>query len=224
MQKEPLSKLQEQAFQAIRSSIIRLEYKPGEKLILKDLSDHLNMGRTPVRESLVRLQQEGLVRIMPQSGTYVTTIDLDRAENARFVREHLEREVAIECCAIATTADVRLIDRTIRLQERARERHSYNDFFATDNLMHQTLFDIAGRTPVWTWLSATNADLERFRLLRVQTKGLEWEAILKEHHALREAIVARQTTEVGFLISQHLHMMIEERKHVVKTFDTYFSA
>ena len=215
-------KLQDQAYQMIRRSIVFLHYRPGEKLALKDLSDNLGVGRTPVRESLVRLQQEGLVLTVPQSGTYVTQIDLDTAESQRFIREQLERQISIEACALATPADINAIDRAISLQETALAAHERGDFLISDNLMHQTIFEIANRRRIWDWLAGTNADLERYRWLRVQTQDLQWDTIMDEHRQLRDAIVERNPTEVGFLVSKHLHMMFHDRDVVMSQFPDYF--
>ena len=73
---EQETSLQDQSYHTIRRKIVYLDYKPGEKLGVKQLCDDLDMGRTPVREALVRLAQEGLVRTVPQSGTYVSPINL----------------------------------------------------------------------------------------------------------------------------------------------------
>lgn len=98
---EQETSLQDQSYHTIRRKIVYLDYKPGEKLGVKQLCDDLDMGRTPVREALVRLAQEGLVRTVPQSGTYVSPINLTLAESACYIREHLEKQVIVECCARA---------------------------------------------------------------------------------------------------------------------------
>ena len=89
---EQETSLQDQSYHTIRRKIVYLDYKPGEKLGVKQLCDDLDMGRTPVREALVRLAQEGLVRTVPQSGTYVSPINLTLAESACYIREHLEKQ------------------------------------------------------------------------------------------------------------------------------------
>ena len=112
---EQETSLQDQSYHTIRRKIVYLDYKPGEKLGVKQLCDDLDMGRTPVREALVRLAQEGLVRTVPQSGTYVSPINLTLAESACYIREHLEKQVIVECCARATSAGVEQLDRARRL-------------------------------------------------------------------------------------------------------------
>ena len=200
---EQETSLQDQSYHTIRRKIVYLDYKPGEKLGVKQLCDDLDMGRTPVREALVRLAQEGLVRTVPQSGTYVSPINLTLAESACYIREHLEKQVIVECCARATSAGVEQLDRAIALQEKAMAEGDRIGFFLSDNLMHRMIFSIACRSTVWSWLEETNADLERFRWLRAATQTLDNQEIVNEHKQIRRAIAGRDPIEASFLVSKH---------------------
>lgn len=214
---------QDEAYRLMRKRVVFLTYKPGEKLAMKHLCEDLGFGRTPIRAAIQQLQKEGLVKAVPQSGTYVTKIDMQAAESARFVREIVEKEVAGECAALATRADIDRIDRSIEMQRRALESHEYGDFFITDNLMHQAIFDIAGRGAVWDWLNNSNADLERYRLTRVMTTELDWDTILDEHLRLRDTIMRHDTTEARYLTALHLHMMLSDAPKVVMHNPDYFA-
>ena len=216
--------LQDQAYERLRQSIIFSVYKPGERLVAKDLCDHLGMGRTPVREAIVRLQQDGLVQTVPQSGTYVAKIDLRAAMCSRFMREHMEREVAVECSAKIHPEDAAYLERIIALEQAAARERNKRDFFTSDNLLHQALFDIAGRRRVWEWLNAASTDLERYRWLRVETEGLAWETIMDQHYRLRDAILAHDPHEVDFLVALHLHMLFDDKASVITEFPAYFAA
>ena len=223
MEAETTHTLQDQAYERLRQGIIFSVYKPGERLVAKDLCDQLHMGRTPVREAIVRLQQDGLVRTVPQSGTYVARIDLKAAECSRFMREHLEREVAVECSAKIRPEDAAYLERIIALEQAAAHERSKRDFFISDNLFHQAFFDISGRRRVWEWLNAASTDLERYRWLRVETEGLAWDTIMDQHYRLRDAILAHNPHEVDFLVALHLHMMFDDKASVITEFPSYFA-
>ena len=205
---EQETSLQDQSYHTIRRKIVYLDYKPGEKLGVKQLCDDLDMGRTPVREALVRLAQEGLVRTVPQSACYI--------------REHLEKQVIVECCARATSAGIEQLDRAIVLQEKAMAEEDRIGFFLSDNLMHHMIFSIACRSTVWSWLEETNADLERFRWLRAATQVLDNQDIVNEHKQIRRAIAGRDPIEASFLVSKHLHMMFRNQTEVLDQFPEYF--
>ena len=94
--------LQDQAYNALRPKIIYAELKPGTRLSAIGLEKETGIGRTPIRESFVRLREQELVETRPKSGTYVSKISMERAENACFLREKLERSVLIKCCSATT--------------------------------------------------------------------------------------------------------------------------
>ena len=64
--------LQDQAYNALRSKIIYAELKPGTRLSAIGLEKETGIGRTPIRESFVRLREQELVETRPKSGTYVS--------------------------------------------------------------------------------------------------------------------------------------------------------
>ena len=63
---------------------------PGASLSEQRLARELGVSRTPVREALIKLAEDGLVRVVPQSGTFVAEVDLDRVLDSRLIRESLE--------------------------------------------------------------------------------------------------------------------------------------
>ena len=70
--------LQDQAYNALRSKIIYAELKPGTRLSAIGLEKETGIGRTPIRESFVRLREQELVETRPKSGTYVSKISTPR--------------------------------------------------------------------------------------------------------------------------------------------------
>ena len=83
----------EYAYRVLKDNIMSLELKPGELLSESDLSEKLNISRTPIREVIMRLKGEHLIEVKPQAGTYVSLIDKEIIEEAIFMRSLLEKEV-----------------------------------------------------------------------------------------------------------------------------------
>lgn len=79
---------------AIRNSIIRGELRPGDKVPEQELASQLGISRTPVREAIRMLEQQGLLRVESKKGTYVSAVDKMDEQNALSVRTALE-ELAI---------------------------------------------------------------------------------------------------------------------------------
>ena len=212
----------ELAYGALRRGIMEFRFAPGERLSPTAIRERLGVGRTPVREAIVRLRQEGLVVTRPKSGSYVALVDLDAAECARFLRSNTERAVVVECCSRAGEKDIASLRKLLDDQARAMKAHDQRSFFDADNRMHEELYTIAGRRRAWAWLEETNLDLERYRWLHVQARGVGWGSILTEHQELVEAIASKDPEEAAYITVHHLHVMLDERDEVISAFPGYF--
>ena len=83
--------LSEQAYHQIRKKILTLELAPGTIINEADLRHELGLGRTPIREALLRLAQQKLVTIVPRRGMFVTDIRLEDIRQLFELRLALER-------------------------------------------------------------------------------------------------------------------------------------
>lgn len=75
----------------LKRRIVLLDYEPGQVLREKDLIEEFRVSRTPIREALIRLETEGLVRIIPNSGTIVTEVSFQKLKDVFEVRSYLVR-------------------------------------------------------------------------------------------------------------------------------------
>lgn len=215
--------LQNQAYVALLDDIINCNLKPGQKISLRDLENMLGYGRTPIRESIVRLVQQGIVYTVPQSGTFISRIDLADASNARYVREALETNIAVECCARATEEDLERLSLILDQQDKALVVEDEDLSFKLDNTFHQELFRIAGRLEVWRWIETLSIHLNRYRRVRLQVQQLDSAEILRQHKRIYEAIATRNTDSARYLTHVHLHLMAQEQEDVLKAFPDYFN-
>ncbi|WP_252902735.1 GntR family transcriptional regulator [Paucilactobacillus hokkaidonensis] len=110
------------AYNRLKYEILHGAYFPGQKKFLKKIvSQDLGIGRTPVREAIIRLERYSLVEVVPQSGTYVTRIDMKSAENAQFLRREIDPDILLEF-DVKSTPEIfhRLEDNLDRQTEAAR--------------------------------------------------------------------------------------------------------
>lgn len=88
----------DQLYDMLKEKILRLELEPGTKISEKEIAEQLHISRTPVREAFLKLAQDELLDIIPQSGTIVSRINLEYVEEGRLIREVVEKEVAALAC------------------------------------------------------------------------------------------------------------------------------
>ncbi len=85
-----LKRLKAEAYENLRYRIITLQLPPGELLKEKELQAHYGIGRTPLREVLIELQRQGLIRRVPRSGTWVAPMDIG------FIKQVMEVRIPLE--------------------------------------------------------------------------------------------------------------------------------
>ena len=93
---EPLAQeaLRDRVVAAIRDAIVQGKLRPGEKVPEDELARQLGVSRTPVREAIRILEQQGLVQVRPKNGTYIAVAD------PRDVGDGLAVRVALEQLAV----------------------------------------------------------------------------------------------------------------------------
>src|SRR6478672_13792128 len=106
----PRLSVRDQTLDTLRRRIISLQLPPGEPLSENELAQELGVSRTPVRESLILLREEGLVQVFPQIGSFVSLVDLARVSEAQFVREAIEcaslKDVAVDAAGLAGLREI----------------------------------------------------------------------------------------------------------------------
>lgn len=214
--------LQTQAYELIKNKILRADYTPGQKISEKEIEANVKIGRTPVREALIHLRRDGLIDVIPQSGTYISLIDMHAATAARFVRENIEKKVVMEASNQINPAISESFAQILRQQKLQIERQNVAAFFDADEAFHRKFYEITDKVLVWNWLQIVNIHLNRFRWLRLKVTELDWDMLTEQHQQILTAVKQHDIDEAGFLASQHLHLMLEEQQTLLDAFPEYF--
>jgi DNA-binding GntR family transcriptional regulator len=196
--------LSARVYHQIKRLILCNEIMPGQKLHHQELSERLGVSRTPVREALTRLVQEGYVSFLPNRGFTCKEIRIQEAEELYELREALEAfavERAIENLTASALAQLRskVSSYGRDVQNRfTRERLVY------DQDVHLAIVRIAGNETLTNTLSHV---FERIVLKR-RTDGLydhaRGVAAHQEHLKLLEAMERRDVAEAVALVRRHI--------------------
>lgn len=130
--------------QAIRTAITTRKLPAGGKLSVPDLARRLKVSRTPVKESLARLEQEGLVSTIPNRGPFVAVLEADDAREIYQVREMLEGLVAHLATAKADAGAIRALRRLLQAQEKALRSGDLQAIMRVDMEFHRRLRVLSG--------------------------------------------------------------------------------
>jgi DNA-binding GntR family transcriptional regulator len=189
--------------QILRDEIISTARRPGEPLAEKDVAQTHNVGRTPIREALLRLADEGLVEIAPRSGTRVSRIPISILPDAMFARTAIEQAVARAAASHVRPSAYTALRGIIERQQESLAQRDREAFHAADEDFHQALAAAAGRSGVWPLVQQIKMQLDRYRRLTLPEPG-RMERVIDEHLAIADAVGARQPEQAALAMNRHL--------------------
>lgn len=200
-----------QVYRILREEIVALRLIPGQLVSEKEIAEVLLASKTPVREALIRLELDGLVEIVPKSGTYVTPIRINKYMEACFTRLQLEIGAVRRAASQATDPGfVEDLDEIVKQQVEALREENYVQFFMLDQALHQQFFIMAGMPGVWDLMVKTQADVNRMRHLKRLKNIRRGPAVLKEHQAIVEAIRRQDASGAEQALVAHIGSLEHE--------------
>lgn len=141
--------LSEIAYRRLEEAIVTLSLRPGAVLTEAQLIELVGVGRTPVREALIRLAQQGLVEILPRKGVAVTDINAIDIMAALDAREVLERLIASDAAKRASPRErIAIVDKA-RAMRAAAEAGDANAYMRLDKELDAAVA-AAARSPYAT--------------------------------------------------------------------------
>jgi GntR family transcriptional regulator, rspAB operon transcriptional repressor len=206
---------------ALRDRIVSLELAPGAPLSEKELVEMFGVSRTPVREALLRLAEEELVDIYPQSGTFVARIRASVAQDAMAIRKALEGFCAREAARRTTPADIAHLDALLARQRVAAEFHDIEGFHSADEAMHQLVASLAGHPNIWRVVKREKASVDRVRLLTLEFEG-RFGIVVAEHQRIVDALRARDPNAAEEAMSTHLSRVLPSLEAIRARHPDYF--
>ncbi|MFP7333621.1 GntR family transcriptional regulator [Shouchella clausii] len=208
-------------YETIKEQMMTLVLPPGSSISEKDIAEELEVSRTPVRESFLRLSEDDLLDIRPQRGSFVTKIDLSHVEDARFLREHMEVATIRLACETVTEKALLLLEENVVKQKQAKEREDEEELFALDREFHRLISEGTGKLRIWEVVQKMNTHLNRALKLSIHSK-LNWNLLIQHHEGMAQAIRAKQADEAEALVRDHLKLITYDQYELKEAYPTYF--
>lgn len=203
IQKLKRATLRDQIYDSLKSGIVTLRFSPGEKLSDAELAEQFGVSRTPVREAIKRLEDEGLVQSFPGSITRVAPLNEAEASNALVVVAALHALATRTSVPMLTNEHISQLEITnVRLQQ-ALESNDPEQAIQEDDAFHHILVQAAGNPEIKAVLERITPKLRRLELAKFGSQ-VEMDSV-SEHLAIisacREANadVAAERTEQNWL-------------------------
>jgi DNA-binding GntR family transcriptional regulator len=187
---EPSGSLADRAYFLIEEMIMTGVLAPNTFVSEHGVSEHLGIGRTPVREALKRLEADGMVEAIPSRGIRITEPDLKQHLLMLEVRRQLERLLATRAAKFATLAERKMFDDLAKRMKDAAATKDGEAFMRTDQEFN-VLLDQAARNPVATrFMRPLRAMSRRFWFQNFPQQQDSLEMGTKTHTAVMAAVAA----------------------------------
>lgn len=205
----------------LHAEIVTLVRKPGEAILERSLADEFGVSRTPVREALRQLADEGLVTVYPNAGTFVARIPADDLEEAIVIRAALEEASAR---LASSRADAPAVERLERLVEACADSGRAGDrdaFHVADEEFHAEISNASGFPRIWRVAQQVKIQLDRFRRLTLPEEG-RMLRIVDEHAAIVAAIAAKDGAAAASAMADHLGKLLANLDAVIARHPDHF--
>lgn len=211
----------EQIYHEIYSRIILLELKPGENLNVKQMLNEVGVSRSPLRDALLKLQDDNLVEIFPQKGSRVSKINLNQLEVERFMRTTLELAAVPLFAQKCIKEDLLKMRSAIESQKIAMEGNNFKDFLIADDEFHEVIFAGIGMERIWNITKNQSGNYRRFRVLSSFVSRILSD-IVDEHEDIVKAFTNKDADLVLKLDRAHLTKVHTELDILQREYPDYF--
>lgn len=200
----------EHVFNTLKREILTLKLKPGQFISEKEICLRFDVSRTPVREALRRLQEQGFVRAIPYSGTQVSLLNLQNIREMIYMRMAVEWMILRDFIKIATPILHEEIRHQIKLQELMIQEPDFEPeiFYKMDSRLHAIWFDATGKHFLLEFIQGQQVHYSRFRRLKFAMET-DYLRIVKEHALLFEKICACDEHGIECVLRNHLSVGLE---------------
>jgi GntR family transcriptional regulator, trigonelline degradation regulator len=195
--------LRQQVIEHMRRAVVTSEFKPGDRLVEKDLTERWQVSRTVIREALRQLEAEGLVTIVANRGPVVATLSRDDAAALYEVRAVLESMAAKLFVQRAEGSQVHALRVALQGVRSAFDADDPAGWLEAKDEFYSVLFVGAGNPVVQSMLKTVQARIQYLRGLSLSLAGRKRESIDELQRAL-VAIEARDSAAAGLAIEIHV--------------------
>jgi GntR family transcriptional regulator, rspAB operon transcriptional repressor len=193
----------------LRAQLVSLQRRPGEVVSEAEIALSYGVSRTPVREAILKLSDEGLLEIFPQSGIFVSRIPVAALPEAIIIRKALEETIARLAAERATSSQILNLHSIVERQREANAAKDRDVFHQADEMFHATIAEVAGYPGIWTLIQQVKVHVDRYRLLTLPQEGRIARTIT-EHEAILAGIEAHDPEVARAAMEFHLERLLAD--------------
>jgi DNA-binding GntR family transcriptional regulator len=212
MARSAAGSLARRAYEALKQDILTCELAPGTQIFEGELATHYGTSKTPVREALNLLGQEGLVQVLPRRGYLVAPVTLRDVQEVFQLRLLLEAAAAELAAEHITEEGLRQLKALVGVRYTYRDRASYARFLRANREFHVAVAEASGNQRLALFVAKLLEDMERILHLGLDLRDSA-EEMAVEHQELVDALLKGDAELARRVVTEQLQ---NSRKRVLE--------
>lgn len=206
--------LRDVVFHTLREAILRGDLQPGERLMELQLAAKLGVSRTPIREAIRMLEQEGLAVTMPRKGAEVAKMTLKGMEDVLEIRGALDELASQLACERITEEQLERLEARKQEFERSLKSGDLKLIAEADVNFHDVIYEATGNPKLVSLLNNLREQIYRYRVEYIKD-AKNHPILIKEHEAIYQSLLARNPEEATASIREHVENQATAVKAVI---------
>jgi DNA-binding GntR family transcriptional regulator len=198
----------ERLYRKLKKDIVECELSPGKSLSEADMGRRYKIGRTPVREACRRLQNEGLVRIIPFRGYFIAPLSVAEFHDLEETQMVFEPETAAMAAQRATNDQIAAMESCATYEYRVGDKESYWQFLEKNHHLHVAIAEATGNKELVAVINGVHTRLMRFFFIGVSLDAAGPQ-LVQEHCRIVEAIRKRNPEQARQRALEHVRKSME---------------
>ena len=207
--------LHDELLERLRQMIVDGDMTPGEKVPEKELCARFGVSRTPLREALKVLANEGLVTLTPNRGAMIAGLTLEDLEEAFPVMGALEALSGEMACANITDAEIARIKQLHEQMMAHYEARELRRYFRTNQKIHEMILTAARNRTLSSLYRSLEGRIRQARYLANMSTS-RWTQAVREHERMIAALEARDGAALAQILKSHLANKFETVKDALE--------
>ena len=207
--------LRDVVFNTLREAILKGELKPGERLMELQLAAKLGVSRTPIREAIRMLEQEGLAVTIPRKGAEVAKMTEKDMEDVLQIRDALDELAASIACEQMTKEQLDTLTETMHEFEESTKSKDLKKIAAADVQFHDIIYQATGNPKLVNMLNNLREQMYRYRVEYLKDER-NYPTLMREHSEIVEGLMTKDKGRVTEAMHKHVKNQVVAVKEMIR--------
>lgn len=207
--------LRDVVFTTLRDAILKGELKPGERLMEIHLANKLGVSRTPIREAIRMLEQEGLAITIPRKGAQVARMTEKDLMDVLEIRDALDKLAVTDACERMTPEHFEELEAAMENFTEVTKSRDVRAIVSADEEFHNVIYKAADNPKLWHIIANLKEQMYRYRYEYVK-QDKDYSDLVKDHSAIIEGLKNKDVKYVQSVMHEHLKNQVDSVKKVIR--------